>query len=250
MLVEWEITLKCNYKCNYCTNLNKSLHPVLDKPTIRTFIQNLGINYPGVEIFVFGGEPFVHPYIGYIIECFNEFSIPFVIQTNFSKYSVNVMKDITSPFTINISIHPTEVSFDLLKELFSTPVKINTIDVMYTGKEAIKYYLEVKKQLPDHDHTFLTPVTDFGDGVSDKLLAEYNQLRDHPTYTKLIKFEQVKRFGKHRSELWLDPEFTTKGKPCLYTDKYFLYGPTLELYNCCYRVKTDGICKQDKCFLM
>lgn len=248
MIVEWEITLKCNYKCYYCTNLDKRLKPVLDRERIRAFIYSLGHKYPGVEIFVFGGEPFIHPHIDYIIECFNEFQVPFVIQTNFSKKSTDVIRNITQPFKVNISIHPTEVRLEDLKGLFKTDVAINTIDVMYTGREAIKYYSEVKK-LTDCSRLFLTPVTDFGDGRSDELLCDYNNLRNTPL-SKAVQFEDIKRDGRFRSEVWADSEFTTKGKPCLYKDTYFLYGPNLELYNCCYRVKTDGVCQQTKCFLM
>lgn len=248
MLVEWEITLKCNYKCYYCTNLDKRLKPVLEKDEIRSFIKMLGEKYPGVEIFVFGGEPFIHPHIGYIIECFNEFDIPFVIQTNFSKKSTEVIRTIQHPFKINISIHPTEVALGDLKQLFETKANINTIDVMYTGREAIQYYSEVRK-LVDCERLFLTPISDFGDGKSDVLLKDYNSLRYTPL-SKVIKFEDIKRDGRFRSEVWIDPNFTTKGKPCLYKDTYFLYGPNLELYNCCYRVKTDGVCQQTKCFLM
>ena len=250
MLVEWEITLKCNYKCSYCTNLDKSLRPVLDKDAIREFIKGLGEKYPGVEIFVFGGEPFIHPHIDHIIKCFNEFNVPFAIQTNFSEHSVKVMKTIKEPFSINISVHPTETSIkQITKALSENEININIIDVMYTGKEAIKYYLEIK-QLTNFSKLYLTPVTDFGDGISEPLLREYNELRKQSVYSKIIQFEDVIRFGRQRSEIWLDPEFNTFGKPCLYKNQYFLYGPNLELYNCCYRQKTNGICNKQKCFLM
>lgn len=251
MQVEWEITLKCNYKCQYCTNLDTSLRPVLDEDRIREFIKMLGETYPGVEIFVFGGEPFVHPKINFIIKTFNEFKVPFVIQTNFSKHSRKVMKTITDPYRINISVHPTETTIeDIVEGLTTTLVDIKTIDVMYTGKEAIDYYFAVKKAI-DHSNTFLTPITDFGDGVSDTPLAEYNELREHSVYSKIIRFENITRVdGRQRSVIWLDSSFTTKGKPCMYTGKYFLYSPNLDLYNCCYRLKTNGTCPKDKCFLM
>lgn len=249
MQVEWEITLECNYKCHYCTNLDTSLKPELDETAIDNFIASLGIQYPGVEVFVFGGEPFIHPKIEYIIESFNRHQVPFVIQTNFSKKSVAVMKRISEPFKIQISIHPTEVRLDQLGDLFNTNANIRTIDVMYTGKEAIAYYFKVK-DLVTECNVFLTPITDFGDGISNIALLEYNKLKRTPAYANLINFEEVIRLGKPRSEMWGDPDFSPKGKPCLYKDKYFLYSPNLDLYNCCYRIKTDGICPKDKCFLM
>jgi MoaA/NifB/PqqE/SkfB family radical SAM enzyme len=252
-IVEWEVTMKCNYRCTYCTNLDQSIEAVEDTEKLRHFIQMLGETHPGTEVFVFGGEPFLHPNIDYIIQCFNEFNIPYVIQTNFSKKSVVVMSRIKHPFKINISIHPTEVEIETVLDLFSREldhVSVGIIDVMYTGKEAIDYYISIKKATNKYVGLYLTPITDFGDGVSSKTLAEYNELRTQKILNSFINFEQVKEFGEYRSVLWADKKFITKGKPCLYKDKYFLYGANLELYNCCYRIKTDGVCPKDKCFLM
>ena len=249
-IVEWEITLKCNYKCEYCTNLDPSIRPELDEEKIKQFIKSLGDNYPGIEIFVFGGEPFVHPKIEFIIKTFNEFNIPFVIQTNFSNYSRKIISKIKEPFKINISVHPTETSIeDIVQGLKITKVNIKTIDVMYTGKESIDYYFAVKKSI-NHDNLFLTPVTDFGDGHSDTLLAQYLSLKNNLIYRKIIQFENIERLGKQRSDLWIDSNFSTFGKPCLYKDKYFLYSPNLDLYNCCYRIKVNKLCPKTKCFLM
>lgn len=249
MQVEWEITMKCNYGCFYCTNLDKSIYPVLERPQIRDFVRMLGATYPGVEVFVFGGEPFVHPDIEYIIQCFNEFNVPFVIQTNLSSYSAKVIKTIQQPFTMQASIHPSEMPIEELTEVLSTPHNVRRFDVMYSQENALYYYFKVK-EITKSDHVYLTPITDFGDGVSDTVLAKFNALKNDPKISKLIKFEDEKRLGQSRSELWADIAFTTKGKPCLYKDRYFLYGPNLELYNCCYRIKTDGICPKNKCFLM
>lgn len=249
MQVEWEVTMKCNYNCFYCTNLDKSIYHIVDREKIRNFVKMLGETYPGVEVFVFGGEPFVHPEIEYIIKCFNEFSVPFVIQTNLSKYSIAVMKNIKEPFTVQASIHPTEVTPEELDEILSYNIKCRVIDVMYSNESALYYYFKTK-ELANCDNVFLTPITDFGDGISDNILSKFNKLKDKQELQQIIRFENQKRLGKSRSDLWADTEFTTKGKPCLYAGKYFLYGPNLELYNCCYRIKTDGICPKNKCFLM
>lgn len=248
MQVEWEVTMKCNYSCYYCSNLDKSIHHVTDRDALRSFIQMLGETHPGVEVFVFGGEPFVHPEIAYIIKCFNELNVPFVIQTNLSKYSIEVMKTITEPYTLQASIHPTEVSQEDLVDILKENVKCRVIDVMYSGKEALWYYFKVKESTGGN--VFLTPITDFGDGNSDQALSEYLEMKHSPAYNKVIRFEEVERLGQSRSDVWADIKFSPKGKPCLYKDKYFLYSPQLEMYNCCYRIKTDGICPKNKCFLM
>jgi hypothetical protein len=209
----------------------------------------LGDTYPGVEIFLFGGEPFVHPEIRYIIKCFNEFNIPFVIQTNLSKYSFEVMNTITEPYILQASIHPTEISQQDLTDILKENVTCRVIDVMFSGKEALWYYFKVKENTVA-GKVFLTPVTDFGDGKSDLVLQEYIKIKNNPNYNKIIHFEEVERLGKPRSEIWSTISFNPKGKTCLYKDNYFLYSPQLEMYNCCYRIKTDGICPKSKCFLM
>jgi hypothetical protein len=221
---------------------------VTDHGRLRTFIQNLGQAYPGVEIFIFGGEPFVHPEIGYIIACFNEFKIPFVIQTNLSRYSTQVMRTINEPYTLQASIHPSEITREELIEALKENVTCRIIDVMYVGRESLWYYFRARETYGAS--VYLTPVTDFGDGRSDMALDEYLALKNDPNYNRIIKFEQVERFGKSRSELWASADSSPLGKPCLYKDKYFLYSPRLEMYNCCYRIKTDGICPKTKCFLM
>jgi organic radical activating enzyme len=248
-LVEWEITMKCNYSCGYCTNLDKSIYPNLDNKQIYTFIEQLGKDHPGTEIFVFGGEPFVHPKIDYILYCFNLLKIPFVVQTNFSKHSREVMKTINHPFRINISVHPSEVDIeDVVDGLYECDQSIiNIIDVMYVGATSLSYYFTITKAI-NHPHIYLTPIADFGDGISDTVLDEYNKLRDK--FSKAIKFEDVERLGRQRSEVWADRKFNTINKPSLYKDKYFLYGPDFRLHNCCYRITTDGICPKTKCFLM
>jgi organic radical activating enzyme len=149
----------------------------------------LGDTYPGVEIFVFGGEPFVHPEIGHIIKCFNEFQIPFVIQTNLSKHSIEVMKTIDEPYTLQTSIHPTEVSKEDLIDILKENVTCRVIDVMFSGKEAVWYYLKVKEHTKT-GNVYLTPITDFGDGKSDRALQEYLELKNNPAYSKVIKFEE------------------------------------------------------------
>ena len=251
MLVEWEITLKCNYSCNYCCSVNTrptearpipASPPILDKARIREFIRMLGDTYPGIEIFVFGGEPFVHPHIEYIIKTFNEYEIPFVIQTNMSKHSVKIMNKIDEPFVIQVSIHPTEVR---LEDVIVPPdANIRVIDVMYTGREAIDYYFKVKGKA---SNVYLTPVASFGKGTDDALI-DFNKMRKNPAWQRIINFEDCQRLGEYRSNLW--ENYNPRGKPCLYNGRYFLYSPSFELYNCCYRINHDGICPRDKCFFM
>ena len=63
-IVEWEIVSKCNYKCNYCLLPNYDY--IRDQNDIETFIGMLNNNYKNIEIFCFGGEPFLHKNIKFI----------------------------------------------------------------------------------------------------------------------------------------------------------------------------------------
>ena len=91
MIVEWECILDCNYNCKYCTNgrntvLDKPIKHIEDPVKIYNFLSMLKNNYPDSELFLFGGEPFLHPKIDFIINTLNELNMKFVIQTNFSYY--------------------------------------------------------------------------------------------------------------------------------------------------------------------
>lgn len=243
VMVEWELTMLCNYNCTYCTNLNPSIKPETNKDVIEEFIYMLGKTYPGVEIFLFGGEPFLHKHIAFIISKLNQYKIPFVIQTNLSNKSLKVINGIDDEFILQVSIHPTQIPLDDIN--IPSTLNIRVIDVMYTGREAINYYMKVKQQ---SDNVYLTPVADFGDGVSDVVLKDYNIIRKNPAWQKIINFEKVNRLNTARSELW--EHYSPRGKPCLYNEKYFLYAPNLQLFNCCHRKNHTGICNHNKCFLM
>jgi len=245
--VSWEVTMECNYSCYYCTNLDKSIKPI-PKEDIEPFIISIKERFPTEEVFVFGGEPFVHPHIEYIIQTFNKHKVDYVIQTNLSKKSVHVMNRITDPFKINISIHPTEAAMAQVVNCFERippNVSVSTVDVMYIGKKSIDYYMAIRKFVPEV--TYLTPVGDFGDGVSDNLLVEYNEMRHNIAWNHTINFEQVEQLGRYRSVVWGDKDFSLKGKDCLLVDNYY-YSASLECNDCIYRENNNGVCPHDKCF--
>ena len=134
-IVEWELTLQCNYNCKYCNSLDSSIMPVVEEQQLFEFIKKVSTNYPKTEIFLFGGEPFLHPKINFIINTFLALKHPFVVQTNFSSFSVKKIQKITKPFPINISIHPDECKIsDVLNNLKKIKadgkISIKNIDVI------------------------------------------------------------------------------------------------------------------------
>lgn len=248
LIVEWEVTLKCNYTCKYCTNLDPAIKPVTCENKLEDFIIKISEQYPGVELFIFGGEPFLHPKIDFIINTLNKYDVSFVIQTNLSKKSVKVINRIKDDMTLQVSVHPSQVKIDdmIFPEDSSS---IRLIDVMFDSESAIKYYFKLKKQYDDKLQ--LTPVTDFNN-TSDhlKILKKFNEMRRQNKFNGLIRYESTKKLGMHRSEMWEDDRSNFKNKPCIYGERYRLYTPNLDLKNCCYRVNHDGVCKFNKCFLM
>ena len=251
MIVEWECTLDCNYKCEYCENsrntaLEEPISIQLSKQKVFNFIENLKNNYPNDELFLFGGEPFLHPFINDIIKKLNEVKMNYIIQTNFSR--TDIIEKITEPFNIQISIHPTQIKDreKTLQDIQRFEYLIRRIDVMYVGAESIKWYLQIAKIFPK-DKLFLTPVADFKfTKFANKYLYEYNDLR-LGRYPLAINFEKG-----NRSFLWekqMKGTLTFKNKPCIYRHTYVLFDPKLNQYSCSYRENND-ICSNDHCFLM
>ena len=245
MNVEWECILDCNYSCKYCTNgrnsvLKNPIKCITDEKRLEEFIYSL--KKYNTEVFVFGGEPFLHPKIGFIIKTFNRFEIPFVIQTNFSLFKK--IKSIKEDFIIQVSIHRLMIKdIKILKEqLKELQDKIRRIDIMYDSLECISIY----KELKDLKNVYIAPIADFKTSERTYLpkLIEFNK------YKKLLK--EINFEPHNRSLIWEDMFINgskIKGKKCIYKDKYILFDPQFKSYNCSHRINCE-ICPNDACFIM
>ena len=255
-IVEWEIVSKCNYKCNYCLLPNYDY--IKDKIDIKNFIKMLNENYNDIEIFCFGGEPFLHKDIKYIINTFNEFDQKFVIQSNLSNYSImKIIKNNIGNFKLNGSIHPSQINIksciDDFKLLFEyakdNNVYINSIDIMYSSSVAIRYFNILNDIFPKVFK--VVPIAGFYEEDSDNLTSEYNSAK---SIYRNVKFENIlnTQYGMQRSDVWEKQnkgEISPYGKSCYYNDNYILYDSMFIKYNCCYR-ENNNICNHTKCFCM
>jgi organic radical activating enzyme len=255
MKVEWECILDCNYKCKYCVNSRNSALPEpipfeKDKQKVFEFLDSLKEKYKDDELFVFGGEPFLHPFIDEIIEHLNKIEMKFIIQTNFSIYS-NIKKCIEKnlEFKVQVSIHPGEIrNPDIyIEELSKLQNIIRRIDIMYIGEESTIFYKKLLKVIKDKSIIFLAPVADFliKDVVNNQLFR-FNELKQG-IHGKVFQFEPGER-----SFIWESQQrgiTSMKFQPCIYKDSYILFDPMLRSYNCSYRQNND-ICPNDHCFLM
>lgn len=250
MIVEWEVILNCNYKCEYCVNSRNSALPQpiyheKDKEKVFKFIENLKKNYPNEELFLFGGEPFLHPFLSDIILKLNEVQMKFIIQSNGSiPYVINKTK---GDFEIQISVHPTQIKDkdQYIKDIIKLKDKIRRLDIMYVGDESLDYF---KKFVNDFkDKIVMKPLADFKyTNCVNNHLYEFNKIKE-TIKGKVYKFEEGER-----SYLWeqqMKNEWTPKGLPCPYKDTYVLYDPMLNKYNCSYR-QNNEVCPNDHCFLM
>ena len=253
MLVEWECILDCNYKCDYCVNsrnsaLSEPIQFEKDKEKVFRFLDSLKEKYSNEEIFVFGGEPFLHPFLDEIISYMNEINLKFIIQTNFSLFH-NIRKCLKENFQVQISVHPSEIKnvSTYIRNIQELQNIIRRIDIMYVGEESFKLYKEILKILKDKDKLFLAPVADFKIvNTVNKYLYEFNQLKQG-VHGKVYQFEPGER-----SFIWESQQrglTSMKYQPCIYKDSYILFDPLLRSYTCSYRQNND-ICPNDHCFLM
>ena len=132
-MVEWECILDCNFKCSYCVNSRNSAlkKPIMyekDFEKVKKFIDHLKTY--DVEIFIFGGEPFLHPRIEDIIKYANTINLKYMIQTNFSMYKK--IQNISEPFILQVSFHREQVkNIDEYIEYLKINNKIRKIDIMF-----------------------------------------------------------------------------------------------------------------------
>lgn len=256
MIVEWEAVLDCNYKCHYCSNgrndlLDKPIRYEKDMDKIRAFLDNIKAQWPNEEVFVFGGEPLLHPHIEKIVEYFNKIDLKFILQTNFVLTNkIRRMEKMGLDFMVQVSLHPLEVTDEqtLYNDLKELEHKVRRIDCMYIGEPSMQMYKNVLPYIKDKSKLFLAPVADFElDNVVNEYLYKFNKIKDDRLLSKVYNFEPGNR--SYEWENMMRGTTTTKGKPCLYTGKYILYDPALQSYTCNMR-ENNEICPHEQCFLM
>ena len=261
--IEWLISENCNFNCKYCALWDNNKQPETDLTKIKSFLIKIKTLQQklNLEFFIFGGEPLLHPKIEKIISILDTFNIDYRFQTNLSDYATNTLLKLKSAGYIfkklNISVHLSQQSvneyIENISKLLENNININTIEVMFYGKEMINDYKILQNKF---DNVVLAPVSDFlVEGFGD-ILKQYNQLRIDDTS---IKFEELKMVHPinqnliYRSFIWqefIDKIWSPKGKLCLLKDKFFMFDSQLNTFNCCFHdFITDEICTYDTCFL-
>lgn len=254
MMIEWECILECNYKCFYCGNgRNDMLESPIDyeryKQKVFDFLDKLKAEFPHEELFIFGGEPFLHPFIEEIIHYMNIIGLRFVIQTNFSR--ADIITDILRKESVKlqISLHTTEIRdrIKLIKDIRDLQYFVRRIDVMYVGKKSLSLYREVRDVLENKEMLFLAPVADFNiEGVCNHHLYDFNMLKKG-AHRAVYQFEKGGRSFNWENQM--RGNISYEGSDCLYRDNYVLFDPSLARHTCNYR-QTNDVCPNKQCFLM
>lgn len=250
--LEFECIYTCNYDCFYCHRNRDTISKykyekdfektkkILDEIKIKSIEGDL-------ELFIFGGEPFMHPHIDKIIEYCNLIKLKFIIQTNFSL--TNRIREcmLKHEFMIQVSVHPSEIkNIDkFLNDLSIFDASIRKIDVMYIGDESIDLYKKILDMNIDENKLQLNAVCDF---FTDKeclaSLNEYNKLKKEKKYN----FEYGCRSYILEKQYTNEINFT--GQICPYKDIYELYTPFGEIHFCGQKNSPkDGICDKRHCYV-
>lgn len=268
MNVEWLLTEKCNFSCKYCGLYDNSKNPIEERAAITHFLIETKA-YQLVndfDFFIFGGEPFLHPEIEYIVEELNRLDIRYTFQTNLSKTSAKVIKKIleTEPImNLNISVHLSQQSLDtyinLIQELYSINQfrdALSNIEIMYDDITTTLAWYSLKNYFPKVE-VILCPVSDFLVEGFGETLAQFNKIREMKVFED-IAFEDIITRGpdgkkKQRSIIWqefLEKKQSPKGKPCLLKGKFRMFDSKFNEYNCCFHASVDqDCCPYDTCFL-
>ena len=257
--LDWKILDKCNYTCEYCPWKHDIKLPSQTKEELRSFISSLDSD---IEIYLFGGEPFLHPRILDIIEIFNDQSQIHQIQTNFSNIAIKRLEEIPSHHRVHIAltVHQTQISIDKLKaqlqRLKNLPpnITIDDVVIMYMDKNSFEYY-KVTKSFDIAEIEF-HPVINMGED-NNSYIDDYIDKSKSPVYSHLYNFKrpsiEIEGVMHDGNELWRDMErgtYPLKGKECLYKGDYACYTPSFEKMNCPLGNMENNICTVDLCPLI
>lgn len=267
--VEWLLTEQCNFDCSYCGLYNNKILPNYDEDSITAFLKKIKARQmvEDFEFFIFGGEPFLHRKIHFILTELKRLNIKYMFQTNLSNKSTSTILDLylthnIIPLAFNISCHIEQMSttsyIKNLMKILNIPniwKAVNNIEVMYSGEDALKMYTDLKNEIKDK-RIILCPISDFlVDGFGDTL-KEYNKLK-LVVQDQEIEFEDVviEKYNTQRSLVWEEfvdktPEYNPKGRPCLLKDRFIMYDSSFNEFNCCFHESVDqNSCPFESCFL-
>ena len=185
--INFYMTPKCKYKCEYCTLYdNKLSHPDFDKDGWYTMLDNI----PKAEIHIYGGEPIEHPEIYSIIKVLSEHKN--VLNVNVLSNGSVIKKEKLKGLDVNIllSYHPHIKFKTFLKTVHNLEEYITRISYMYTGDSSIRTHeYKLFTRMFDFD-TIFCPIVYDGKDNSPSLV----ELQKYPDFIQYLKDEKEYHF--------------------------------------------------------
>lgn len=240
-MIEYEITLNCNFRCGYCTNGRNTVisSPIYEGP-LDKIIDNLSKHD---EVYIYGGEPLMSKNIKDVVRYLRDSGKAYVIQTNFSiTKSIEEILEIDPLVKFQVSIHRTQKQHTIsIDNVLRFSKNIERCDIMFTSHQDLALYYKLN---PIIRRLYLIPVADFATSKRDYLhsLVLYNKLR------KILN--NVRFDSGERSVIW-EEQFTgilsPKGKRCMCIGKCHQMDPSGNMHHCPQRYDGD-ICPFESCF--
>jgi sulfatase maturation enzyme AslB (radical SAM superfamily) len=186
--LDFRITSKCNYNCYYCTDLHCNSNSIvlfnLDKlaDLILTLIEKGKI----LHVFIYGGEPTLHPQLFDIVDLFGELMQGkgiLEIQSNYSN-SKNYLETLSRigcsypVFKLSGSYHA-HVSFkDFLEKTFIARKYncLGMITFMYNSKIPVLDKFSIARKILGKQHTEISPL------ISSSVTEDPTESETNPFY--------------------------------------------------------------------
>ena len=202
--VEFNITQKCNYRCNYCSQwkLDKNMPHASDE-VIDGFIKLLSKVGSDFEVNLIGGEPFCHPKLVETAKRISELGNKVILYTNMS-FPVSVFKKIIDVTNDNLLIHGAihvaqikdlEKNIDNIIEINNLLGKNSKIEIVSVVEEetfeTLKY---IENRLKEHYIDFIYIRLVKKNGVISKYsheIEDYLKDREHKYNRDMLNARKI-----------------------------------------------------------
>lgn len=237
--VHFELTLRCNYNCEYCTQrVNRQTYKnseALDAPdeVVDAFIKYLSQTHYKLNIFLFGGELFVHKRVFDVIKAIFDNGHDLLIISNFS-FPIETYK----------KVYDIKHDKSLLHMVFSLHETQVDPDIFINKAIELKEYLKDKNIGTFSISSVLTEENfDLLKAIDQKLVETIQQHLDFQNYIdsneELFYSERIEKYlnSIRNKDMAYDKKYTLKGKTLFGTEcstgqNYVVINPNGDIKRC------------------
>lgn len=252
--LEIYLTSVCNFNCEYC-----KLHDIDAKFNKIDFDKLLSIDNENFDIYIFGGEPLIHPEIEQLI---SKLKGNIIIQTNLSISEEKLINLMKYNITINPSFHfkmANKNNFLNNMNILDSYNKLGDTSIMWISeydKEISMFYKILKMKFKN---VYLEPTLpwtfDRQDWIDKIELHKFSEKYSYDLSKGFSKTILVDGVEKTLLQSYLDnDDLFVKGINCSIKDYRLSYDAHLNKWRGCtadiiFKHNSEGICKNDFCLL-